>query len=184
MTAAPWDHYIPRWRYVAAANPTFDPGDDDSPDDMIVATVDRSENGRGITIMRNLLPSLLSELDAVRKERDEWKAALQGVVDVLDPNGDHYYWRKKKEDVAATVRFVVEGKEAAEDDAADVPALRAALLEACDGWESAAEDAREYGPVPIELLEACDGWEDAEPFCEETAEDLARLRAVAKGEPR
>lgn len=49
--------------------------------------------------------------EAEREARVAARAALQGVADVVDPNGDHYFWRKKEADLAGTVKSIVEDRE-------------------------------------------------------------------------
>lgn len=49
--------------------------------------------------------------EAERAARVAARAALQGVADVVDPNGDHYFWRKKEADLAGTVKSIMEDRE-------------------------------------------------------------------------
>lgn len=55
--------------------------------------------------------ALIRERDTERSARVAARAALQGVADVVDPNGDHYFWRKKEADLAGTVKSIVEDRE-------------------------------------------------------------------------
>ncbi len=90
-------------------------------------------------------------LKEMEKDRDEWRAVVEAVVDIIDPNRDHYYWRSKKESVPKTVLYMRNQMDNLEDQVAELHDIVRQLVEQHDAGSLSGEVAK-IGLEAKELL--------------------------------